>query len=104
VNADIRISGMRPDGTEFDVMSAGITLLPKETWKLVELGTFDFIADSPGDYVLSAVVEGFEVESAIISVAPVTRVDATQQLIPDTVAPGDGRRVRIDINLQGMDQ
>jgi hypothetical protein len=85
-------------------MSAGITLLPKETWKLVELGTFDFIADSPGDYVLSAVVEGFEVESAIISVAPVTRVDATQQLIPDTVAPGDGRRVRIDINLQGMDQ
>jgi hypothetical protein len=104
VSTDIHISGMRPDGTEFDIKSADFTLLPKETWKLVELGTFEFIADSPGDYVLSAVVEGFDVEPAIISVAPVTRIDATQQLIPDTVAPGDARRVRIDINLQGMDQ
>lgn len=104
VSADMHISGMRPDGTEFDIKSADLTLLPKETWKLVELGPFEFIAESPGDYVLSAAVEGFEVEPAIISVAPVTRVDATQQLIPDTVAPGDERRVRIDINLQGMDQ
>lgn len=104
VSTDIHISGMRPDGTEFDALSTGFTLLPEETWKLVDLGAFEFIAESPGDYVLSAVVEGFEVEPAIISVAPVTRVEATQQLIPDAVAPGDGRRVRIDINLQGMDQ
>ena len=104
VGTDIHISGMRPDGTGFDIKNADFTLLPKETWKLVELGPFEFIAESPGDYVLSAAVEGFEVEPAIISVAPVTRVDATQQLIPDTVAPGDERRVRIDINLQGMDQ
>lgn len=104
VGTDIHISGMRPDGTGFDIKNANFTLLPKETWKLVELGSFEFIAESPGDYVLSAAVEGFEVEPAIISVAPVTRVDATQQLIPDTVAPGDERRVRIDINLQGMDQ
>lgn len=104
VSTDIHVSGKRPDGTEFEVMSTDLTLQPKETWKLVELGTFEFVADSPGDYVLSAVVEGFEVEPSIISVAPVTRVDATQQLIPDTVAPGDGQRVRININLQGMDQ
>lgn len=104
VNADIHISGRRPDGTEFDALSAGFSLLPEETWKLVDLGTLEFIAESPGDYAFSAAVEGFEVEPAIISVAPVTRVEATQQLIPDAVAPGDERKVRININLKGMDQ
>ena len=85
-----------------------VTVSPEETVKTVTLDQFTYSFDQSGVYSIGIqVLDGPTPEAldiSTISVAPSIRVEPTQGITPETVTPGQDRRVKIKIQLHGVQQ
>ncbi|MCG8434988.1 MAG: carboxypeptidase regulatory-like domain-containing protein, partial [Gammaproteobacteria bacterium] len=85
-------------------------LQPTETLKLVPVDEFDLTFNQSGEYRLEArvswpLISPVNEETFItgISVAPNIRIEASQEVSPQTVLPDTDNLIRIKIRLEGVD-
>lgn len=97
-----------PSGIALHNGTGAISLLPAEGSKSVLLESFPFTFAESGEHpIYVQIVTGPTPTSLIgefISVAPGIRIEPSQNLTPATVVPDGDKRIRIDIQLKGVEQ
>ncbi len=85
-----------------------VTIAPEETTKTFTLDQFTHVFDQSGTYVIGIQVLDGPTPVALtidtITVAPSIRVEASQGITPTTITPDKDHRVKIKIQLNGVQQ
>lgn len=104
---DLQHEWLDPSGNIIRNGVQAVALTPDTTQQLVELDNFPFIFDQSGEYNLTGSIVGGSPATIVgqsISVAPGTRIEPSQSINPAVVTPDGDKRIRIGIELQGVQQ
>jgi len=96
-----------PEGTVLREDTITVALTPEETRKNVTLAEFSHDFAQSGQYPLAIQVNGTQAGSAnglSISVAPGVRITPSEDIAPTTVVPDGDKRIRINIQLTGVEE
>lgn len=108
VTSELSYQLLAPSAAVIHGATATIQLEAEEGSKSMLLDGFPYVFAASGLYqstvawVNGAVAADYE--GKVISVAPGTRIDPSQNIVPDIVTPDGDKRIRIDIRLQGVEQ
>lgn len=108
VTSELSYQLLDPNAAIIHGATATIQLASEEGTKSLLLDGFIHMFADSGMYqstvawVSGVAVAGYEAKA--ISVAPGTRIDPSQNIVPEIVTPDGDKRIRIDIRLQGVEQ
>ncbi|WP_395399660.1 hypothetical protein ACHMW6_21210 [Pseudoduganella sp. UC29_106] len=107
-STSFRLALKAPDGSLIREETGAVSMLAHEVLGSVELGPFTQQFNASGIYRLElSPAGGAEAETLAgsqIEVAPGIRVEASQQVTPNTVTPDGDKRIRIQLQLKGVEQ
>jgi prenyltransferase beta subunit len=108
VSSSLSYQLQTPGGTVLYTSNITVPLNPTEATKSVLLSGLQYKFIDSGLHSSSLTVTGGVAPSSAqantISVAPGTRVDPSQAVMPSTVTPDGDKRIHLDIRLQGVQQ
>lgn len=97
---------LNPDHDVQMTGSQAIQLKPGDTTVTHTVASTPVTFNVSGEYQVQADVtnEELQIEAERIVVAPSTRLEVNQELMPDTVYPGADKTLKVEILLQGVEQ
>lgn len=106
-NLDIGYELRSPTGTLIHTGNYHIVLAPEEYLKNISLETFTYTFTASGSHPLVVTINSGPPPATIsgktVSVAPGTRIDPSVNLLPGSVIPDGDKRIRINIQLKGVE-
>lgn len=106
-NLDIGYELRSPTGTLIHTGNYHIVLAPEEYLKNISLETFTYTFTASGNHPLVVTINSGPLPATItgkaVSVAPGTRIDPSLNLLPGSVIPDGDKRIRINIQLKGVE-
>jgi hypothetical protein len=106
-NLDIGYELRSPTGTLIHTGSHHIVLAPEEYLKNIPLETFTYTFTASGSHPLVVTINSgphpVTITEKAVSVAPGTRIDPSLNLLPGSVIPDGDKRIRINIQLKGVE-
>lgn len=108
VNVTIFYTWRSPSGDVLRTGETTVTLQPTETQKLATVDSFTFTFAQSGEHplevqVLSTPTPGTVVGDVIVA-APSVRIEPSQTITPSTVVPDGDKRIKLNIQLKGVEQ
>lgn len=106
LSAIIRLKS--PDGEVLKTETVTFSVTRKEVRKEVDLGTLEYTFTPSGNYQIEVEIQSNGTKMAEISkefpVLQTVNIKAVRQVIPETITPEGNRRVKVIIELDGVDQ
>jgi hypothetical protein len=103
----VRFQVSRPDGQVIHTHTEAVSLAPEEDNKRLDIPGIPILFESSGSYPVSVEVLSQQrvdtVSGGDIAVAPGVRIEAIQNIAPQTVTPDEDKRVRLNIRLEGVE-
>lgn len=97
-----------PDGEVLKTLNADFSVGRKEIRKAVSLGTMEHTFTSSGNYLIEVEIQSGDRKLAEMSkVFPVlenVNIRVNRRVVPDKITPGGNHRVKVVIELDGVDQ
>lgn len=86
--------------------SETVHLKPGDTSRLIPLPSEPLLFSQSGRFLLQAEIESesLSITPVWITVAPATRIEVSQELMPAEILPGNDRLLNVEILLQGVEQ
>jgi prenyltransferase beta subunit len=110
IQADIAITHeiKAPSNSIINTGNMNITLSPNEANKLITLTQFIYQFQEAGEHPVTVNIyrgaELLQTASTKIHVSPLVRIEPKKTLTPSTVAPDGDKRIRIEIELEGVEK
>ena len=108
VNVAFTYQFMSPTGTVLKQEAGTMSLPPNDMLGSVILGPFPYHFTASGVYPVVLTSTGNVVPqivaSGAVQVAPGIRVDPVQSITPNTVTPDGDKRIRVQLQLKGVEQ
>lgn len=93
-----------PDNVRNLLGTVPASILPSQTHPMISLDSFIFQPLLAGTYLFEAQTENFDIAPAQLTAAPEMRIEIRQSVSPALIAPGDGQRLKLEIELEGAGQ